>query len=546
MGSPILKSVLRTPHASLWGVWLVLVSWGTSATGLAARAPQIPAPVVEQPSSPTQDLAAWWERFGRSERWWPTAREELRELLDGVEREAQSSPDALRAAGDVLLDLAALEIDSMPKRSFFRGGSNSQRTRQGAFNLLRKLLDSEVRERLGRQLSETLVIAGSSSSTRNDLGRRYVAAFLCSMHREDSGRMALLLVARNQADPMRPAALTLLGDWPGDDVDLFLVRLLGRKFDSRAKPHPFNLLLERVRSQEQPLGTRASIELVQRMRLMLLSTDWREVARAVELSVGLKTERRVPLLIDSLSAWQRRMKMGTGSKRVIDDIVRALRGISGRSAGTNPHNWITWWMAVRAGKTPLHAKPTGDRQVTSSGFFGLRPVTDKVTFIIDISGSMQATWLTDTHSRYVEAVEQMMVFLQGMGERGQFNVILFNDQPLRSTPQLVKARATTLEQARQSLLSREPGGGTNLRSAVELALRLDSKGRVDPERLTADTFVVLCDGETQSGSRWVKPLFDRIQADAQLRIHTVLIGTQGDGTLEALSKATGGDFVRID
>ena len=537
-------------HAPARGAWIVLVG-AALCLSLAAGVPvQDPAPGADETrasaAGPTAGLGDWWARYRRSDRWWPTARAELNELLRGVEREAFSSPEALLAASDLLLDLAADQIDSLPKLADFRGGSDSQLTRRAGFRSLRTLLESELGERLGRRLSETLVIGESNTGTRNVLGRRYVAAFLCSLHPTDSARMALLLVARNQGDSLRSTALGLLGAWPGDDVDLFLVRLLGRKFDVRTEPHPFNLLLQRVRSQERPLGRRASIELVQRLRQMLLSTDWREVARAVELSAGLGPATRVPLLIDSLAAWQRRMKLGTGSKRVIDDIVRALSQISGRSVGTNPHNWITWWMAVRTGKTALHAEPTGGRQVTSSGFFGLRPVTDKVTFIIDISGSMQTGWRTEGHSRYVEAVEQMMVFLQGLGERGQFNVILFSNEPLRSTPRLVKATAKTLEAARESLFSRAPSGGTNLRSAVELALQLDAQGMVDPSRLTADTFVVLCDGETESGSRWVAPLFERIQADAQLRIHCVLIGTKGDGTLEALARATGGDFVRID
>lgn len=548
MGCPTPNPIRRPWHALLRGAWLVLVGCGLCLPAWATPSPQDPAPGPGEAStrSPTAVLGGWWDRYRRSDRFWSTAGDELRELLPRVEREAQSSPEALRAAGDLLLDLASYEIDSLPKLAYFSGGRHSQRTRRSGLRLLRRLLESELGERLGRQLSETIVIGGPGASGKNVLGRRYVAAFLCSLYRTDSGRMALLLVARNQTDALRSAALTLLGRWPGDDVDLFLVRLLGRKFDVRSKPHPFNLLLQRVRSGDESLGVRASIELVQRLRLMLLSNDWREVARAVELSVGLKPERRVPLLIDSLAAWQRRKQMGTGSKRVIGDIVRALGDISGRSVGTNPQNWITWWIAVREGKTPLHAELQNRRQATSSGFFGLRPVTDKVTFIIDISGSMQTRWLTDEHSRYVEAVEQMMVFLQGLGEKGQFNVILFSTEPMRSTRQLVKARAATLEQARQSLLSKDPGGSTNLRSAVELALRLDADGMVDPKRLVADTFVVLCDGETESGSAWVKPLFDRIQADAQLRIHCVLIGTKGDGTLEALSEATGGDFVRID
>ena len=174
------------------------------------------------------------------------------------------------------------------------------------------------------------------------------------------------------------------------------------------------------------------------------------------------------------------------------------------------------------------------------GFFGLRPVTDKVTFVIDYSGSMANGWGTEGHSRYVEAIEQMTRFLQAGGKEMRFNIILFSSEPLRSSPQLVRATAGTLMRARESMLMRSPDGGTRLRSAIELALRLDGSGDVDPERLEADTIIVLCDGETEEGPSWVRPLLARIQAAAQVKFHCVLIGSKGDGALETLASETAG------
>jgi hypothetical protein len=139
----------------------------------------------------------------------------------------------------------------------------------------------------------------------------------------------------------------------------------------------------------------------------------------------------------------------------------------------------------------------------------------------------------------------MMRFLQAAGPQTRFNVILFSGEPLRSSPELVRATAANLGRARASLLARHPEGSTQLRPAVELALRLDADGRVDPARLEADTIVILCDGETAEGPRWVQPLLDRVQDDARVVFHCALIGTAGDGTLERLAAMTGGDFLRI-
>ena len=158
---------------------------------------------------------------------------------------------------------------------------------------------------------------------------------------------------------------------------------------------------------------------------------------------------------------------------------------------------------------------------------------------------MRSEWGTTGHSRYEEAVEQMMIFLQGAGEQTRFNVILFSDEQVRSSAMLVSATDDMLERARRSLLERVPDGATHLRPAIELALKLDKSGNVDPEELEADTIIVLCDGETSRGPGWVRPLLKKIQADARVVFHCVLVGLRGDGALRSLAESTGGDYIQI-
>ena len=166
-----------------------------------------------------------------------------------------------------------------------------------------------------------------------------------------------------------------------------------------------------------------------------------------------------------------------------------------------------------------------------------------MTFVIDLSGSMSTGWGTTGHTRYVEAVEQMMRFLQAAGERARFNVVLFNGAVLRSNDDLVPATTRNLDRARRALLELVPGGDTCLRPAVESALGLSAEPAGEPPE--ADTIIVLCDGETSEGPSWVAPLLERVRDASQVRFHCVLIGTSGDGTLEALAQGTGGDFLRI-
>lgn len=359
---------------------------------------------------------------------------------------------------------------------------------------------------------------------------------------------ALLTVARDPDDPLRPEVLDLLVRWEDEAVDLFLVRLVGRPFDRHDERHPYTLLLSRVRDGATPLGERATAQLAERLRVMLLSHDWRSAARAVALAGRLESSVGVPLLLDALHAWDRRKAEGRGSRRILYELSDELSRISGRTGmGRDPRAWSTWWVAVQQGRTELHASGGSRGEARSSAaFFGLHPRSDQVTFIIDRSGSMSTEWGTTGHDRYTEAVEQMTRFLQASGPATRFNVILFSDSVERSSLELVPATAKNLSSARRSLLARGPNGGTSLRPAVDMALGLKSGNELDLDQVMADTVVVLCDGQTSSGPGWVAPLIEEVGEATQVVFECVLIGSNGDGTLQALAQETGGGYLRVD
>ena len=74
---------------------------------------------------------------------------------------------------------------------------------------------------------------------------------------------------------------------------------------------------------------------------------------------------------------------------------------------------------------------------------------------------------------------------------------------------------------------------------------MDDRGDPDMERLEADTIVVLCDGETERGPRWVQPTLERVLPHHPLVFHCVLLGGRGDGTLRALAEGSGGSYLRV-
>jgi Mg-chelatase subunit ChlD len=192
--------------------------------------------------------------------------------------------------------------------------------------------------------------------------------------------------------------------------------------------------------------------------------------------------------------------------------------------------------------------PTAEEleDMSRAAFFSLRPMTERVTLVVDRSGSMSAPFGPDLkQSRYGMAIDQTINFLRVSGETTRFNVFLFSDATLRYKPRLQPADERNLEALRRWMEENGPGGGTHLKDAILEALELRRDGTVDVDRLESDTIIVLCDGDTIAGPDWVRGTVDAIRERARLVFHCVQIGDDGDGTLEQLAESTGGDFIHI-
>ena len=187
-------------------------------------------------------------------------------------------------------------------------------------------------------------------------------------------------------------------------------------------------------------------------------------------------------------------------------------------------------------------------------------------FVIDRSGSMQSVFDPTTESpekrvptRWEKASSELCGFVETLGERdvafvrrdceagerARFDVVVFHDDAEAWREKLVAANARNLAAARGWLLGQKPNGGTCLRRGLDLGLAAGPDGMPDPEQVEADTVIVLCDGATAEGSGWVDAWLKRVQPRLRLVVHAVQIGEGGDGTLEALSRGSGGQFVRI-
>ncbi|HIG86757.1 MAG TPA: VWA domain-containing protein [Planctomycetes bacterium] len=416
----------------------------------------------------------------------------------------------------------------------------------GAKGTSARALRTLVRRMLGAGEAVTPLITGLSFGVvlnkKEELARRKTALNVLQSRHLSAGRQCLLTVGRSLQDPLRPVALMYSAGWNDPALDRMLVGLLGEP-EVEGLVHPSVPLLQRTQADRRPLGKGARKDLQPLLSALMAGPDWRDTVRAIQMSRGFAPEDRIPILIDGMLVWDQLKRAKTGSRRVTNDFARALSDISGRSIGTNPRNWIQWWVSVRQGKIPMH-KTEREKEAprTRASFFGLDIDGDRVTFVLDNSGSMDGV-LSSGMTRHELALEQLFSALEGLGEGAVFNVILFSSGPPIYSGDMLKPTPKNIARLRQSLGARQPGGGTNLRPAIEEALAHGPAGKIDPKACMPDTVVVLCDGATGSGPGWVRDYLDRLLPVLQVRFYCVLLGGQGDGTLRLLAEISGGRIV---
>jgi hypothetical protein len=440
-------------------------------------------------------------------------------------------------------DVATALLDFLgwcgPAASFHGDSSRTAEARDQALDAFRHHVDPEFLRWISRE-----VIAMRSQP----IERRMAGVAVIAGRREAATLLPLLTCAREPDPRLRVPALEALVGWEDESVHTLFLEELARALAGErgasswlAEAHFSRVVLPPA----SPLVARLT-DLAKRG---LASTDWREVSRALALSKGVDNESILPFLIEALARWTSKEEAGAQALRVKMEILRTLEARSGRKLGPNSAAWSNWWRAVRTGE--IRVPVTGAvRESTRASFFGLKPATDRVTFVIDRSSSMSASLSPVTgkplRSRWEESVDQLLGFIDAIGEKARFGIVLFHNFPEEWRPRLEAATAENKKAARAWLRANPPDGGTQLQGGVFRALRIGPDGLPDLTALEADTVIVLCDGETAEGSDWVEAFLRRANLRARVVFHCVQVGSEGDGTLQKLASGSGGDFVRVD
>ena len=447
---------------------------------------------------------------------------ELRILRSGPLGE----PDAIDAG---LVGLAALA---------HREGARPEGLLASA-HLARVELETEL-ERAGERLAPWLAARVLAAEAHRPRPERQLALELLQGRREPALLPALRATARESDAELAEGAARALAGW--DDAlvhQLFLERLEQGRGTTRLSCEHFErthaALPAEVLDRLEALAAR-----------LYLAEDWRAAARARAVGRALPTVRAAPLLLEALLLWTRREEDGSGSRRIRHELVLELQRRSGRAIGPDPERWSEWWQAVREGRVALpETLLAAGGQPSSATFFGLRAESDKVLFVLDRSGSMRQGFGTDGRTRHEEALAQLLTYLRQVGPTTRFSVALFGDKGVAWRSRLAPASDSNLELVRRWVREKEPDGETLLFEGLRAGLDLDARGRLSLERCEADTVIVLCDGATTEGPGWVARWLEEENERAQLIFHCVQIGTEGNGTLEALAAGSGGEFLRV-
>lgn len=481
-----------------------------------------------------QALAAWVRRGSRLRRPFEESDvDRLAELVAGLPRVGEG----LRLSAPALLDVMALGRD--PERVDEALGP---RHSVAIERLGRAPLDELLANPEDPAFLQWLSLSVLGNPREHSLDRRRAALRLLEGRRDPSLLLPLASVVREGEAELREAALEELLGWPDPFVHRFLLEGVQRGPEDERS---IAIRTMREHFKRLPEGPTPGLTnpLFEHVSTELFGGDWRRASRALALADPLPTERIAPILIEALAFWLRRAGTEEGSRRVEHEITSALRERSGRSIGAHPDRWHLWWQAVQEGRITPQDGADGE-DISRASFFGLRPVSDRVLFLIDRSGSM-AMESGAPHTRFDRAVDEVLGFLRTSGERTQFDIILFNEGSARWKDRLLPATERNLEAASKWMRRLGPDGGTELTPAVQRAMRLDRQGVTDLRRLEADTVIVLCDGQVSRG--FLSFLPDLLEANerAWLVFHCLQIGRGGDGVLESLAESTGGEFLNV-
>lgn len=404
------------------------------------------------------------------------------------------------------------------------------------------------------------------SSSKTPLGLRRM---LIDVLADRKDKESLELVARSLTDDdasIRMRAIEALGK-SGDTIH---VRELRKHFKSKdegeqreailavgrlsaADPDWVDELLDLSRSRDigARMGAAAALlvlrtpDAVAKLHQLLEDSSWRVRAEALQQVGNLRRKESIPLLLE-------RMDRETG--RLQRDVSSVLRLVTGLDHGTKSARWKAWWDAegesfqLPTYETALAAERERNKRrgegATQATFYGLEVVSDRVTFVLDHSGSMNAKAGSDGRSRSDAstgptrldvAKQELGKALNGLADEVLFNLVFFESRVSPWRDEMIETSQKTRKAAIEFTNEQRASGGTNIYDALLAAY--------DDPRI--DTIYLLTDGSPTAGSviepAEIRERIRRLNRSRKVQINCISIGTKSP-FLQGLANDTGGKY----
>ncbi|MBI3098617.1 MAG: HEAT repeat domain-containing protein [Planctomycetes bacterium] len=298
------------------------------------------------------------------------------------------------------------------------------------------------------------------------------------------------------------------------------------------------------------------------LRMLLSDKEWQVRAAAARAAMEVRYKEDVEALILQLEKETGRLRM---------DFVVALRDLTGKEIGFDARDWKNWWeankdgfkVAPKKGSKGLieEDKPGDGAGASRASFFNIPILSDRLAFVIDMSGSMKTIEERKVEGEHTEdeelgtklnlAKKELQATLRQLNEKIHFNISLMNTEFKEGKKRLfVKSLVPATEPNKTAAMK----WFENAQEKFEKARR----GRGDMydaivdalEDREVDTIFVLSDGVPTAGEHVVEEMIfeavDRFNRSRRITFHCVLTGTRGTDKkfMESLAQRTGGFFVQ--
>lgn len=183
--------------------------------------------------------------------------------------------------------------------------------------------------------------------------------------------------------------------------------------------------------------------------------------------------------------------MRSGNLRAKQKSYEALKSISGQDFGYAPDVWSMWVKDRKKGKLTETGELQARERISVGTYYKFKIFSDRVLFIIDVSGSMQ--W-PDSHPNRIEVAKRELVkAVNSLNDRTLFNMATFAGHvslwnPDGEIPATEANKKKALDWIERALL---PRGATNTYAALMEGLEKNPK---------VDTVYFLSDGIPSTGA----------------------------------------------